>query len=307
MQGVLEGFGVIAVVIALGYVLARVGVLGGSSQEVLARLVFFVGAPALLFETLSGAPVGDVFSSALVATALAVAVTAGIYITLARVWWRRPAAATTIGALSSSYVNGGNLGIPIAVYVLGDASYVAPTMLLQLVVLAPIAFAVLDIATTGRGVSVRALVFRPFRNPVTLASLLGVAVAALDVPVPEVVGKPVELIAGMAVPAALIAYGVSLRGAPRPGAGGSAREVVAVTVLKLVVQPGMAYLGGRFLLDLEPVWLLSVTLTAALPTAQNIFVYAVRYQRGIALARDSIFVTTLLSGPVILLIAALLS
>jgi len=42
-----------------------------------------------------------------------------------------------IGALGSNYVNG-NLGIPLAVYVLGHAALVPPVMLYQLVVLAPI-------------------------------------------------------------------------------------------------------------------------------------------------------------------------
>jgi malonate transporter and related proteins len=46
---------------------------------------------------------------------------------------------------------------------------------------------------------------------------------------------------------------------------------------------------------------------AALPTAQNIFTFALRYDRGVILARDMIFVTTLLSVPVILIITWLLA
>ena len=60
-------------------------------------------------------------------------------------WWRwrtRPAELAT-GALASSYVNAGNLGVPIAVYVLGDASYVAPVLLFQVLVLAPVGLTVL--------------------------------------------------------------------------------------------------------------------------------------------------------------------
>ena len=53
--------------------------------------------------------------------------------------------------------------------------------------------------------------------------------------------------------------------------------------------------------------LLAVTVVAALPTAQNVFTFAVRYRQGEVLARDAIFVTTLGSVPVLLLIAGLLS
>ena len=53
--------------------------------------------------------------------------------------------------------------------------------------------------------------------------------------------------------------------------------------------------------------LLAVTVIAALPTAQNVFTLAMRYERGVILARDTIFVATLLSVPVILGITWLLA
>jgi hypothetical protein len=43
---------------------------------------------------------------------------------------------------------------------------------------------------------------------------------------------------------------------------------------------------------------------AALPTAQNVFVYAMRYGRATALARETILVTTLAAMPVIVVVAA---
>ena len=53
--------------------------------------------------------------------------------------------------------------------------------------------------------------------------------------------------------------------------------------------------------------LLAVTVIAALPTAQNVFTFAMRYDRAVILARDSIFVATVLSVPAILVITWLLS
>jgi predicted permease len=53
--------------------------------------------------------------------------------------------------------------------------------------------------------------------------------------------------------------------------------------------------------------LLASTMCAALPTAQNVFVYAVRYGAGVPLARDAVATTTLLCIPVLIAIAGLLS
>lgn len=306
MQGVLEGFGVIGVVVLAGYVLARARVLGPGSQEVLSQLVFFAGAPALLVVTLARSDLGAVFSPALAVTAISVIGVALGFVVLARLWLRRDLGTTVVGALSSGYVNSVNLGIPVAVFVIGDAAYVAPVVLFQVVVLAPLALAVLDADRPGPR-PVALLLLAPLRNPITVATLLGVAIAAFGVEMPVVVERPLDLVAGMAVPTALIAFGASLRGAPRPGAGRSWRELTLVAALKVIVQPLIAALVGSALLGLEGTALLAVTMTAALPTAQNVYVYAVRYGRGVTLARDSISVTTPLSAVTILVVAALLT
>jgi hypothetical protein len=131
-----------------------------------------------------------------------------------------------------------------------------------------------------------------------------VALSLTGAQLPGPVEAPLELVAAMAVPAMLIAYGVSLRLGPRPVAGGNSIEIALITVLKLVVQPLVAYLAARFVLGLDGTALLAVTVTAALPAAQNIFVHAVRYDRAVLVARDAIFVTTVLSVPTLFVIAA---
>jgi malonate transporter and related proteins len=307
VQGVVEGFATIGVVIGLGVLLAQLGVLDLAAQRMLSRLSFFVASPALMVTVLGRADVTSVLSRSLVATASAVLVCAVLYLLAARLVWRKPAADTVIGTLSSVYVNAGNLGLPIAAYVLGDAALVAPTLLMQLLVLQPLALAVLDHAVSGRGFSVARALTRPLTNPLTVGSLLGLALAVSGVELPGAIEDPLVLVGGMAVPSMLLAYGISLRLGPRPGNGTSAAEIGYITVLKLGVQPLTAYVAGRFVLDLDAKALFAVTVLAALPTAQNIFVHATRYRRAEVLARDSIFVTTLLSVPAIATVAALLT
>lgn len=307
MAGILEGFGVIAVVVGIGYLLALRGVLGAQHQRALSQVVFYVGAPALLFLTLASADVASVLSSGLLVTAVTSTAMALTYALVALLVWRRPVPPVVVGALASSYVNAGNLGIPITVYVLGDARYVAPVMLFQLVVIAPVAFAVLDAAALGRRPPLLRIASRPLTNPVTVGSALGLVVAATGWDLPTLVAEPLALLAGLAVPGALLAFGISLHGAPRPGSGGSGRELALVVVLKSCVQPLLAYALARVVLGLEGTTLLAVTLCAALPTAQNVFVYAVRYDRAVPLARDAIAVTTPLSVPVMLVVAAVLA
>ncbi len=307
MQGVFEGFATIGAIIALGVLLAQIGVLDLTAQTVLSRLSFFVASPALMVTVLSHADVTRVLSKNLVATVCGVLVCAAVYLVAAWRVWHKPVADTVIGTLSSTYVNAGNLGLPIAAYVLGNAALVAPTLLMQLLVLQPLALAVLDHAVSARPFSVARALTRPLTNPLTVGSLAGLALALTGATLPMAVRDPLELVGGMAVPSMLLAYGVSLRLGPRPGHGTSAVEIGFIAVLKLVVQPATAYVVARFALGLGETELFAVTVLAALPTAQNIFVHATRYGRGVVLARDSIFVTTFLSVPVIIAVAALLT
>jgi len=307
LPGVLAGFTTIGSIIGLGFLLAHLGVFRSDSQLLLTRLVFFVATPALLFQTLSVAPVGQIFSSALAAAALSFVGTAAVYVLLARTVWRRSTGDTVLGALSSAYVNAANIGLPITVYVLGSASFIAPVLLMQVLVITPLAFAVLDSVVSKRRPSLLGTISRPLRNPISVGSFLGLLCSLAGWQVPAAVAAPVGLIAGIAVPGVLLAYGISLRLGPRPIAGGSVAELAVVCTLKLLVQPVLAYAVARWLFDLDGRALLAATVVAALPTAQNIFVYATRYDRSTTLARDSIFVTTVLSVPVLLTITALLT
>lgn len=305
MNGLAQGFTTISVVILAGALLAHWRVLDLSAHRVLADVAFFVGAPALMFTVLAAADVRRLFSHTLAATVIGVVVPVLIYTLVARRVWRRPLAETVIGDFSAAYVNAGNLGIPIAGYVLGDAALVGPILLLQMVILQPIGLLLLDHDRLGGPFRWRSVVTRPLSNPMTLGALAGVAVATSGFTVPGPVLEPLRLLGGLAIPCMLLGYGISLRLGPRFG-GGAAGDVALTSGLKAVVQPAVAYAAGRFLLDLTAAELLAVTVTSALPTAQNIFTHATRYGRGEALARDTILVTTLACLPIIVLIVAVL-
>nr|WP_237419137.1 hypothetical protein [Kitasatospora sp. SID7827] len=142
----------------------------------------------------------------------------------------RSTAERTVAVMAAGYVNSGNLGIPVAAQVLGDASYAAPVLLFQVLLVTPVVLAVLD-ATTGaaggatRPARLRRLTRLPLRNPVILGAGLGALFSA----------------AGWRLP------GPQLRAA---------------------------------------------VLLSALPTAQNVYVYARLYGAAPVLARSAVLVST---------------
>ncbi|GAA3337133.1 hypothetical protein GCM10020358_12270 [Amorphoplanes nipponensis] len=229
---------------------------------------------------------------------------AALSITLARLLWRRPVADLTVGALAAGYVNAGNLGIPIAAYVLGDVAYIAPVLMFQVLLAAP------DGARRARGGHRRGtavaapLAAMPARNPLMIASAAGITVALAHWRIPQPLLQPFVLLGGAAVPMTLLALGMSLCGSRplRPGPGASERWLAVG--LKTLVHPLLAYLIGRHLLHLAGPALLAAVVTAALPTAQNVFIFAGRFGRSTGFARDTIVLSTAVAVVTLVAVAA---
>lgn len=305
MTGVLTGFAVIAAVIGTGYVLGRLGLLGPGGRDVLTKLAFHVATPALMFETLARADLSLLVSAPLAVTALATVAVMAVYAVVG-VLRRWCTGFTTVGSLCAGYVNAGNLGIPVAAYVLGDATLVAPVLLFQQLVVTPVAMTVLDLSGPGGEAGALRRLTGPLRNPVVIGSLSGVLVAVTGCPLPEPVWEPFELVGNMSVPAVLLAFGISLHGSALPGRGSDRGPVLLAVALKVAGQPLAAWALGSAVFGLSGRALFTVVVTAALPSAQNLFTYASRYAVGTRLAREAILLSTFLAIPALVLIAATL-
>jgi hypothetical protein len=298
------GFVIIGVLVGAGYLVARSGLLAADAGLVLNRVAFYVASPALLFTVVARSDVHVLFSQFLLVSAGSAIVVAAVFVLASRLWFRMPLVSTTMGAATAAYVNANNIGLPVATYILGDAQYVAPQIMVQVLVFSPVVLGVLDLSTRGR-VRLRDVLAQPVRNPIVLATALGALVAVTGLGLPAIVLTPLQVLGGAAVPLMLMAFGMSLRG-QRPLAPGTARRAVVVaTGLKAVVMPVVAY-GIGVALALPAHLLFAVVVTAALPTAQNMNNYAALYGRAQTLARDVVLLSTIAAVPVILVVTALL-
>lgn len=303
-MNLLTGFVTIGAVIACGALLAHIRLVDLTIQRALADVSFFVATPALMLLTISRLDLGGDLGGSLLAAAGSLAVAFGLYAGVAVLGFKLAPAPALIGSLSSSYVNAGNLGVAVAAYVVGDIRIVVPTLLVQVLCVQPLVLALLDRRAARRGGGGRPWL-RSLTNPLTLCSAIGLGLAAAGATLPPLLEAPLELLAGFAIPAMLLAYGASLRLSPGPGRSGHRREISVAAVIKLVVQPVTAWAIGSTL-GLGGVALLGVVMTAALPTAQNIFMHATRYRVGEVVARETILLTTMCSLPAALIVLLLL-
>lgn len=308
MSGVITGFAIILAVIGVGVLLARFGIINDDRERlVLNRVAFYAASPALLFTSVAESDAATLLSPVIAVIFFATAGTSLIYLLASMVFFRQDLATTTTGAAASSYFNSVNIGLPVSIYVLGEATYVVPVLILQMVVFTPFILAGLGAGGEGGrsrvtkiGLSVRSALL----SPVVLGSFLGLAVAVAGITIPEPVMTPLQILGGASIPMVLISFGASLRStAPlttpedRPG-------TIVATALKLIGMPLMAWLIG-LAMGLDNTELYAAVILAALPAAQNVYNYAATYQRGMIMARDTVFLTTFGSLPIMMAIALL--
>ena len=236
MGGVLTGILIVASVIAVGYLAARLRILGPEVQGALTRTAYYVTNPALLFTVVAGSDIRAALGTDAPLALLSAAAVGLLYSLLSFLFFRRPVAETAVGAMASSYGNANNIGIPVSLYAVGTAQHVAPVLLAQILVLAPIYLTVLGLAS-GSKIPWQKLLLQPFANPMIIASGLGAAVALTGWTLPELLLKPIDMLAGGAVPMVLLAFGLSLAGKAPLQKGDGRTESLVATFLKTAAMP----------------------------------------------------------------------
>ncbi|MEV7649051.1 AEC family transporter [Arthrobacter sp. NPDC089319] len=315
MQGVLLGFAVVAALILVGVAAAvALRTRSGEMQRGLGSVTYYLAGPALMFILTAEADLGAVATVYTPIALLAAAIGGMLYAVFARLALRRKLERCLVGAMASTYVNAGNIGVPIALYVVGSSAPVVSVLLAQLLVIAP-GYMVLfswcarrrDLAGDASPSPVWWPILKAVANPMTIGTGAGVAVAALGIHLPEIVWEPIRMLGEASIPLLLLAFGMSIPGQRPFRQKNVLPDVLWASIVKLAAMPVIAWALGRFAFGLDGVPLLGVTIMAALPTAQNVFLFASQFGMPVVLARDVILASAVLSLPAVLVVTLLTS
>lgn len=293
----------ICAVVVIGWLLRIRRLMGREVIDGLALVVYWVATPALIFHTVSTAPLAGAIGKPLAVAAISGCAVALVFSILALIARIAPAE-RAVATMSSSVTNAAHIGIPVAAYVLGNTSAVAPVIIFQLCFLTPFSFVMIDLAASRQKLSIGLATKMVFSNPMVVAVVLAIAVNATQLPVPPLVSSLAELLGSAAPAMVLLAFGASLKDM-RPKEL-NWKTVSLVAVCKEILHPLLAW-GAGTLLGMSGHALLAVTVMAAMPSAQNCFVAATRAKAGEPVAQGGIMVTTALFVPAVVTIAAFLT
>ena len=258
--------------IAIGYVIVLKGWFSPADMRSFGKYVMNIALPALLFNTVATRDLTEVLHwGYIVAYALGGLAT----IVIAFLWFlatARDASRRAIAVLGSTCPNSGFIGYPLMLLTFPEIAGIvlALNMLVELIILIPICLVLMDMAREGEHQSalrqIASNIGSTFKRPMMIGLLLGLAVSAIDLPVPGPVDHLFRMIAASAAALSLVVIGGSLVGLPLKGNRLFATQISAA---KLFLHPAMTFLAVLALpalgiAPLEPQMFAAVILSTAI-------------------------------------------
>ena len=281
--------------VGLGYIAARQRWLGkpedGDPARVLGNLAFYLFVPALLFRTTARLDLAHMPWATLVAFFVPLlAVLALVYLTQRRAAARHGTAAPATRAITATFGNSVQVGIPFAAAVFGEAGLAIHIALVSLhaLVLLTVLTALVETdlsraaAAGGTPAGLHGLVrtlAQTARNtvvhPVVLPVLAGLAWNVTGLGLHPIVDESLLTLAAAVVPVCLVLIGVTLAAY---GVRGRLRGALWLSFAKLLLVPAVVLVAARWGFGLTGLPLAVVVMMAALPTGSNALIFSQRYQ-----------------------------
>lgn len=304
VNNLLLGYATVLLTLVIGYISRRLHVTGDTTVRVVNKLNVNILMPALYFVVLAEAQPALLVSRFALATVVPTVGCMALILLILSIFRKHlPWTERILLTVAGVFVNSGNIGIPIAVSVLGATSYLAPMILVQVLFLSPALLALLTMLT-GEADSPWRRLQAALTTPIVIAALLGLAASFLPTPTPELVLAPLRLVGEAAIPMMLLTFGMSIVGA-RPLSGGpDATEMWISVATKVVLFPSVTLLTA-LALGIAGNDLLALVVIAALPTAQNIYAIATTFGVRSEPLRDAILASTALSLPAAIAVVTL--
>ena len=232
--------GPIFLIIAIGFIAVRVGLLRSGGSGALGVFVLNFALPALLFKALSQQPLEQLLSAdLLMAYSLGSLLALAVSIGFGCLVQKRGLQIATILAMGMTISNSAFMGFPIAEQLIGSAAMgtLAVYVTVENLIMLPL---VMGIAELGRKKGshwarvLGGIFMRLMKNPLILSILLGVAFSTFDLRLPQLANHAIDMLAVASAPVALFYIGCTLAGLSWKGMAG---DIAGVVFGKLILHP----------------------------------------------------------------------
>lgn len=279
-------------VMALGYGARRLGWLRREEISTINKIAFRIFLPCLLYYNIYCSDLSGSFDPLLMAFAVGgVLLTFGLALGYTLLTEKLPERRGVLiqGMFRSNYVI---MGIPVATALLGADQLGTVSILIAVIVplFNMLAVVVLEVFR-GQKPKPLHILGQIAKNPLVIGSVLGILTLVAGIRLPHILEQTIQSVSAIASPLQLFLLGAFFQFS---GLKTYRRELVTVSIAKLIVSPGL-FLGLGALLGFRGVAFVSLIGIFASPTAVNSFTMAQQMGGDAELAGDIVVTTSAVS------------
>lgn len=276
-------------VMALGYGTRRLGWLRREEISTINKIAFRIFLPCLLYYNIYCSDLSGSFDPLLMAYAVGgVLLTFGLALGYTLLTEKLPERRGVLiqGMFRSNYVI---MGIPVATALLGADQLGTVSILIAVIVplFNMLAVVVLEVFR-GQKPKPLHILGQIAKNPLVIGSVLGILTLVAGIRLPHILEQTIQSVSAIASPLQLFLLGAFFQFS---GLKTYRRELVTVSIAKLIVSPGL-FLGLGALLGFRGVAFVSLIGIFASPTAVNSFTMAQQMGGDAELAGDIVVTTS---------------
>ncbi|GGJ87226.1 membrane protein [Lentibacillus kapialis] len=276
----------IMVVFGAGFVLQRIRALDVKS---LAAASIYIFMPALVFTNLYEAHFNQGYTVIVVYAIFLLFSMIFFVKLLARLFkWRASVESGAI--LATAFMNGGNYGVPVILFSIGEEAmpYAIFLMVLQTMIMNVFGVYYASRSTSGFWRACKTVL----KMPATYAAILGIGFQALPISIPESVYSTLTMLSNAAIPLMMVILGMQL--ASITSLSFNWQVILSTATTRMILSPLLIFLF-IWIVPADPVIKSILLIVAAMPSAATTTMYAIEFDAEPDLVSSITLVTTLIS------------
>lgn len=283
-------------IIAIGYLFRRKGVIRETAVPALNKVAYYLGLTTLVFTSIVKYDLKEIFNIGIVKT---IYVTFAIFIVIIffSVYFLKINNKTKGAmAVSSFRCNMAFIGIPIIISAFGDIAAAKTAIIIAFMTPVNVIFAIIFFKVLGEDENKKnygRFLLDFIKDPILIASILGILVSYFRVKIPGSIMNLLSILAGLAVPLALLTIGASFRFSHIRM---NLKMLIPAAVLKLIVEPSIAFFIGRYLFKIGAANISIIVILFAMPLAVAAYIMGKEYGSDSDFLSSSLIISTVSSA-----------
>lgn len=289
-----EQVAILYILVAVGAIADKIGIYTEKVAKSCTDLLFYVITPAVIIESFLSLEYNKE-----TAKSLFIAMGCGFVLHIisatisSLVFNRCPAESKSIYKYSCAYGNCGYMALPLAGAVLGNEGVFYCSAVIISFQIFSFTHGIYTITKGKEGEKIKFDFKKLILNPGVISVIIGLPLFLLSVKLPEIVAKPMNYIASLNTPVAMLIFGTYIANTNFKSIFKNWR-IFGVALVKLIILPLLLISGFR-LVGITGSLLVALSISAGAPTANNTVMFAAKYDRNTGLASQTVAVVSFIS------------